>query len=105
MDTRKQSEADTLFDSANNKLYVLSHIKDTDTAETDLGIKFQRFGFNATSKTYTLEASKSIVRQAGRDGGPGQGQHRKALGHLHRHHREWAQRLRHPLHDQRHHLR
>jgi hypothetical protein len=61
IDARRNSQADTLFDSANNKLYVLTHIKDTDTSETDLGIKFQRFGFNPTTKTYTLEANKSIV--------------------------------------------
>ena len=47
VDTRRNSQADTLFDSANNKLYVLTHLKDTDTATSDKGLKFLRFGYNS----------------------------------------------------------
>ena len=61
VDTRRNSQADTLFDSGNNKLYVLSHLKDTDTSTSDQGLKFLRFGYNSATKAYTQEVSKTIV--------------------------------------------
>ena len=38
-------------------------MKDTDTTATDLGLKFQRFGYSTATKTYTLEASKTVVNK------------------------------------------
>ena len=61
IDSRRNSEADTLWDGS--KLYVLTHMKDTDTTATDLGLKFQRFGYSTTTKKYTLEASKTVVNK------------------------------------------
>ena len=61
IDTRRNSEADTLWDGS--KLYVLTHMKDTDTTATDLGLKFQRFGYSTSTKKYTLEASKTVVNK------------------------------------------
>jgi hypothetical protein len=61
VDTRSNSQADTLFDSANNKLYVLTHLKDTDTATSDKGLKLLRFGYKTATRTYTREVSKTIV--------------------------------------------
>jgi len=61
IDTRRNSEADTLWDGS--KLYVLTHMKDTDTSATDLGLRFQRFGYSTSTKKYTLEASKTVVNK------------------------------------------
>ena len=61
IDGRRNSEADTLWDGS--KLYVLTHMKDTDATATDLGLKFQRFGYSTATKTYTLEASKTVVNK------------------------------------------
>ena len=61
IDSRRNSEADTLWDGS--KLYVLTHMKDTDTSATDLGLKFQRFGYSTSTKKYTLEASKTVVNK------------------------------------------
>ena len=88
LDGRRNAEADTLWDGT--KLYVLTHMKDTDTSATDLGLKFQRFGYSTATKKYTLEASQDGGEQEGRGRGAGQGQHRQAVGHLH--HREHRRR-------------
>ena len=61
IDGRRNAEADTLWDGT--KLYVLTHMKDTDATATDLGLKFQRFGYSTATKTYTLEASKTVVNK------------------------------------------
>lgn len=53
VDTRRVSEADTLFDGSASKLYVMSHVKDTNTA-TDLNIKFSRYTY--ASGAYTLDS-------------------------------------------------
>ena len=61
VDTRRNAEADALW--SGNKLYILTHMKDTDTTATDLGLKFQRFGYSTTTKKYTFEASKTVVNK------------------------------------------
>jgi hypothetical protein len=61
VDSRRNSEADVLW--SGGKLYVLTHMKDTDTSATDLGLKFQRFGYSTTSKTYAFEVSKTVVNK------------------------------------------
>jgi len=61
LDGRRNAEADTLWDGT--KLYVLTHMKDTDANATDLGLKFQRFGYSTATKKYTLEASRTVVNK------------------------------------------
>ena len=61
IDSRRNAEADVLWDGS--KLYVMTHMKDTDTTATDLGLKFQRFGYSTSTKKYTLEASKTVVNK------------------------------------------
>jgi hypothetical protein len=61
VDSRRNSEADVLW--SGGKLYVLTHMKDTDTTATDLGLKFQRFGYSTTSKTYAFEVTKTVVNK------------------------------------------
>lgn len=55
IDARRMSQADTLYDASTNKLYVVSHVKDTATSslETDITIKFMRYTYGAGS--YTLD--------------------------------------------------
>ena len=61
VDSRRNAEADVLW--SGGKLYVLTHMKDTDTSATDLGLKFQRFGYSTTSKKYAFEVSKTVVNK------------------------------------------
>ena len=61
IDSRRNAEADVLW--SGGKLYVLTHMKDTDTSATDLGLKFQRFGYSTTSKNYAFEVSKTVVNK------------------------------------------
>ncbi|HET7475687.1 MAG TPA: hypothetical protein VFJ97_06630 [Dermatophilaceae bacterium] len=61
IDTRRNSEADVLWDQKSSKLYVVTHLKDTDSATTDLGLRFRRFGYNAATNAYSLEVTHDVV--------------------------------------------
>ncbi len=59
VDVRRNSQSDVLWDEASNQLYVLSHLKDSDTATSDRDLKFLRYGY--TAGKYSLELSKIVA--------------------------------------------
>ncbi|MCA1710217.1 MAG: hypothetical protein LC789_00695, partial [Actinobacteria bacterium] len=59
VDVRRNSSSDVLWDEAQRKLYVVTHLKETDTTTADRGIKFLRYGF--ANGSYAPELSKTVV--------------------------------------------
>ncbi len=59
VDIRRKSQSDVLWDSSRRKLYVVSHLKDSDTRTGDRGLKLLRFGLQAG--TFTAELSTTVA--------------------------------------------
>ncbi len=61
VDARRNSQTDALWDASSQQLYVLVHLKDTDTTTADQSMKVLRYGYSAG--TYTLESSQTLAQQ------------------------------------------
>ncbi len=61
VDVRRTSQADVLWHAPSQKLYVLTHLKNTDTSTVDQSMKVLRYGYSAGA--YTLESSQTFVQQ------------------------------------------
>jgi trimeric autotransporter adhesin len=66
LDPRPNTKADTLWHSASGKLYVASHVMSSSgsSASTAESSRLYRYSYNASTKTYTLDANFPVLINA-----------------------------------------